>query len=168
LKCLVVCQYGIVDALIASPLTTLIVPFLNWNEQNAHDSSILWGPEGGLIHEDGSRHSPVVSLLHELGHAYWKQNDPLGKIMEELNLYNPYDFEGLAQYERDEAVATGGYHGYKDYEEMWVIKEIEHFAARQLGQGQRTSHGKMGKFKATDLFSTSGTETFIYPENRHH
>jgi hypothetical protein len=51
---------------------------------------------------------------------------------------------------------------------MWVIQQIEHFATKQLGQGQRTSHGKMGKFRARDLFSTSGDETFIYPENRRH
>lgn len=159
---------GIIDALMGSSVTTTIIPFLNWNEQNGHASAILWGVEGGLIHENGDRHSPAVSLLHELGHEYWKQNDPKGRIAEELSLWNPLDMNAVAQYERNQEVATGGYNGFKGYEEMWVIKEVEHFAAAQLGQGQRSSHGKMGKFRAANLFSTVGSETLIYPEERRH
>jgi len=57
----------------------------------------------------------------------------------------------------------------KDFEEMWVIKEIEHFAASALQhQGRRNSHRKLGKFRAQGVFSNVGDETYIYPVERRH
>ncbi|MFM9947472.1 MAG: hypothetical protein ACKV1O_05995 [Saprospiraceae bacterium] len=161
-------QHNIINTL-ALDNNKVVINELAWHEQNGTaGENVLWGYEGGLIHLDGGRHSPAVSLLHELGHFYWDMYDPLGVRAKEMGLWNPYDADGIKKFESEQQMASGGYYGFKNYEEMWVIKSVEHFAAKMLGQSQRSSHGKLGKFRADGLFSTKSTEEHIYTEDRRH
>jgi hypothetical protein len=154
---------------LAGDENEVVISELDWWQQNfSNGGYINWSSEGGLIHEDGKgRHSPAVSLIHELGHAYYTFYDPIGKELEMNQLIEAGDWDGLTQFERKEQQETGGKFGFKNYEEMWVIKKVEHFATKALNQSQRNSHGKAGKYKAKSLFSTESLEDRYYPQVKH-
>jgi RHS repeat-associated protein len=147
---------------LANDDTNIVINEINWNEQNATSGgNIWWSPEGGLIHEDKiGRHSPAVSLLHELGHAYYLHYDPLGENQRQLDAINRGE---IATYFEEELRSTGGERGFKGYEEMWVIKSVEHYAAKVLGQNRRSNHGKAGKYRAVSPFLTESLEELLYP-----
>lgn len=105
-----------------------------------------------------------MSLLHELGHAYYVTYDPEEELNNEFNiLVNGTEEERNNYYDKEKQLSKG----YLSYEEKWVIQKVENPAAKKLKQSQRKSHAKSGKFKTNSVFSTIPSEKRMYKKTRH-
>ena len=124
--------------------------------ENAPDL-IAWNTNSGIISPDGKqRISPANALLHEMGHKAYDKIDPYGKVAEMNNIETNFKGEEKENL-RDAFYAKqreecGDYHNYED---MWLIKEVE----QNMGEGERKNHSD-GYFLHTKggTFSTRGTE----------
>ncbi|WP_367390043.1 RHS repeat-associated core domain-containing protein [Lewinella sp. LCG006] len=146
---------GIISRLSNDPNVTIYVREIRWTERNGSaGGSVSWSSEGGLVHSDGiGRHGPALSLLHELGHAYYQQYDPEGRAKDEPDPTSLTYLEDLDRYEQKQKEETGI---FDNYEDKWIIDNVENPAADILGFSKRNSHTHKTKYKAINPFSTIG------------
>ena len=120
-------------------LRNTVAVFVNTEHANFYRTNgnfVLWDPSDATIFENGSSVSPSIVLLHELAHAL--------RANENILEFAHANKSKIARYD--------------DGEEMRVIRFVETPAARELGEGTRTSHG--GRMY-TALTSDSATPAAI-------
>jgi len=103
-------------------LNKTVTVFVNTEHANFYRTKgnfILWDPSDATLFENGSSVSPSIVLLHELAHALRANENFLEFVHANKSKIERYD----------------------DGEEMRVIRFVETPAARELGEGTRTSHG---------------------------
>lgn len=103
-------------------ISNTVTVFVNTEHANFYRTKgnfILWDPSDATLFENGSSVSPSIVLLHELAHALRANENFLEFVHANKSKIERYD----------------------DREEMRVIRLVETPAARELGEGTRTSHG---------------------------
>jgi len=114
------------------------------NEFNAAQNVVQWDPTTGLAWSGpwSSRqaHSAAIGLMHELGHAYHKDNDS-------------------AKFSR--FCGTKTFDSWGNLEEKRTILEIENPIARALGESERFFHQESAFYKCELFASTTPTSTVV-------
>ncbi len=121
--------------------------------------STPWSPEQGIVTNEGGRQSPANTLLHELGHYYFQEYDPMGMYAEMPDFYtDPAAYSKWESKWKDFAESKG----YDNVEDYWIIENPENDYARKEGEGTRKAHSYKEVYRAKDIRSLEGsTETEI-------
>ncbi|MBK7682342.1 MAG: hypothetical protein IPJ26_07660 [Bacteroidetes bacterium] len=112
-----------------------------------------------VVTNEGGRQSPANTLLHELGHYYFQEYDPMGMYAEMPDFYtDPAAYSKWESKWKDFAESKG----YDNVEDYWIIENPENDYARKEGEGTRKAHSYKEVYRAKDIRSLEGsTETEI-------
>lgn len=127
------------------------------NEGSSIGGTIEWSPNGGVITDDNGRQSANNGLLHELGHFYFRQYDPMG-VYAEMPKISDYEnreedfFIDTEKWEKkwnDFAVEKG----YDNIDDYWIIENSEFIYSILNNEATRKSHSYKKEFKAINSSS---------------
>lgn len=129
------------------------------NSETPVAGNIPWSPEGGVVTNEGGRQSAANGLLHELGHFYFIEYDPLGVYAEQPD---PNDFKDPADFTKaydawdKKWTDYAKEKGYDNIEDYWIIEGPENDYSNKNGEATRKAHSYDEEFKAKDFKSLEG------------
>jgi RHS repeat-associated protein len=136
---------AVIETLARNPLPFLVMEGEH-NSQQAGEAT--WNPRSALLVYDRlyrvvGRQSPIVALLHELGHAYHAMSAPRPVTSVFLDweghpLGSPWGV--ITDLAGDPVPLSTEVPAYDDLAELWTIEMVENPAAWYRGEAQRTNH----------------------------